>query len=112
VQLLSGCLKHPTLKESSIVALFSCSTALLRRQHAVPTILRHEGYRFFFFSNESQEPPQVHIEKESAYAKIWLNPLELAASSGFKRSEMRRMREITTEHQDDFLEAWHAHFDR
>ena len=31
----------------------------------MPTILRLEGYRFFFYSNEGspREPPHVHVER-------------------------------------------------
>jgi uncharacterized protein DUF4160 len=31
----------------------------------MPTILRWKGFRFFFFSNEGDEPPHVHAEKEA-----------------------------------------------
>ena len=54
---------------------------------AMPTVLRVEGYRFFFFSNEGQEPPHVHVERGDAYAKLWLGPVSLASSEGFKRPE-------------------------
>ena len=29
----------------------------------MPTLLRFEGFRFFSYSNEGQEPPHVHVEK-------------------------------------------------
>jgi Domain of unknown function (DUF4160) len=29
----------------------------------MPTLLRIEGFRFFFYSSEGQEPPHVHVEK-------------------------------------------------
>jgi Domain of unknown function (DUF4160) len=29
----------------------------------MPTILRINGYRFFFYSNENDEPAHVHVEK-------------------------------------------------
>src|SRR3989442_1801226 len=32
----------------------------------MPTLLRVEGFRFFFFSNEGQEPPHVHVSKAVA----------------------------------------------
>jgi hypothetical protein len=38
------------------------------------TLLRVEGFRFFFFINESQEPPHVHIRKGDGLAKLWLAP--------------------------------------
>ena len=30
----------------------------------MPVILRHRGYRFFFFSNEGEPPEPPHIHKE------------------------------------------------
>ncbi len=41
----------------------------------MPTILRVDGFRFFFFSNEGFEPSHVHIESGDGYAKFWLNPV-------------------------------------
>jgi len=31
----------------------------------MPTVLRVGRYRFFFFSNENNEPPLIHIKAES-----------------------------------------------
>lgn len=76
----------------------------------MPTILKIEGFRFFFFSNEGQEPPHVHVEKGDAYAKIWLDPVRVAHTEGLTRAEMRRMRELTSQHETSFLEAWNEHF--
>lgn len=28
----------------------------------MPTVLRVDGYRFFFYSNEGNEPPHIHVE--------------------------------------------------
>jgi uncharacterized protein DUF4160 len=76
----------------------------------MPTILRVEGFRFFFFSNEMQEPPHIHVEKGDGYAKVWLVPLELSYSHGLTRAELRRMREIAEEHQATLLERWNEYF--
>jgi hypothetical protein len=43
----------------------------------MPTLLRVEGFRFFFFTNESQEPPHVHVRKGDGLAKLWLTPVRL-----------------------------------
>ncbi len=40
----------------------------------MPTILRINGFRFFFYSNENDEPAHVHVEKGDAEGKIWLEP--------------------------------------
>lgn len=76
----------------------------------MPTLLVVEGYRFYFFSNEGQEPPHVHVTKGGAFAKLWLQPVRVAASSGFGRQQLRRIRELVFEHQALFVERWHEHF--
>ena len=76
----------------------------------MPTLLRVEGFRFFFYSNERQEPPHVHVEKGGGEAKLWLQPVELVYSYGLTPAELRRVRELTFEHQAEFLERWNEHF--
>ena len=36
----------------------------------MPTVIQIKGYRFFFFSNERNEPIHIHIEKADSYAKF------------------------------------------
>ena len=76
----------------------------------MPTILRIGGFRFFFYSNESSEPPHIHIEQAENAAKYWLNPVELANSYGFSAREINQMRKLVVEHQSHFLQAWHEYF--
>ena len=76
----------------------------------MPTVLRVEGYRFFFFSLEGHEPAHVHVEKGEAYAKYWLEPVTLARSRGFRSHDLRRVHGIIEEQRDLFLERWHEHF--
>ena len=38
----------------------------------MPTVLRWNGYRFYFFSNEGFEPPHIHVDKGEFSAKFWL----------------------------------------
>ncbi|HET6238742.1 MAG TPA: DUF4160 domain-containing protein [Acetobacteraceae bacterium] len=44
----------------------------------MPTVLRVDGFRFYFYSLEGNEPPHVHIEYGDSLAKYWLVPVELA----------------------------------
>jgi hypothetical protein len=76
----------------------------------MPTLLRTEGFRFFFFSNEGSEPPHVHVHKADAHCKWWLDPLALAYSKGFTGKELRRIRELTFAHRIEFMERWNEHF--
>lgn len=76
----------------------------------MPTVLRIKGYRFFFFSLEGNEPPHIHIEHGDKVAKVWLNPVNLASSSGFRSHELTEIRAIVLEHSKAFLERWNEYF--
>ena len=76
----------------------------------MPTILRVNGFRFFFFSNEKGEPPHVHIEKSGQSAKMWLSPVILQKSDGFKPHEINELLKLTREHKEELLEAWYEYF--
>ncbi len=36
----------------------------------MPTVMRIGRYRFYFFSNEGEEPPHIHIKAGSDVAKF------------------------------------------
>jgi hypothetical protein len=76
----------------------------------MPTILRIDGYRFFFFSLEGSEPPHIHVEHGSKVAKYWLNPMNLASAVGFRNHELTKIKAIVLEHRIIFLEKWHEYF--
>ena len=74
----------------------------------MPTILRLDGYRFFFYSNEGGEPPHVHIESAGRSAKFWLRPVTLARSAGYDARELRVLRGLVDDHSDELEFAWNA----
>ncbi len=76
----------------------------------MPTVLRSGPYRFFFFSNESREPPHVHVETGSGYSKFRLRPPVLAFSVGLSARQLRVIRGLIAWHEKQFLEAWDEHF--
>ncbi|MCX5958528.1 MAG: DUF4160 domain-containing protein [Cyanobacteria bacterium] len=41
----------------------------------MPTILRSEPYRIYFYSREPNEPPDVHVDRDKASCKVWLVPI-------------------------------------
>ena len=77
----------------------------------MPTILFVARYRFYFFSNENNEPPHIHVKAGRDQAKFWLEPVQLAANYGFKAHELNEIERIVREHRIRFLEVWHEHFD-
>ena len=78
----------------------------------MPTLLIIEGFRFYFFSLEENEPPHVHVRKGGGKAKFWLSPVELAHCRHLNRQELRRAHELTEEHAEEFLKRWQEYFDR
>lgn len=78
----------------------------------MPALLRVGGYRFFFFSMEGREPPHIHVAHAGRYAKYWLQPVALADVRGFRGHELTEIRQLVIEHQQFFLEKWHAYFGR
>ncbi len=76
----------------------------------MPTVLRVGRYRFYFFSNEGQEPPHIHVKAGSDQAKFWLYPIELASNYGFRAHELNEIRRIIEQHQLELGEAWDEHF--
>lgn len=50
----------------------------------MPVVLRIDGKRFFFYSNESQEPPHIHVQQAEKETKFWLEPVLIA----FKRRSL------------------------
>ena len=76
----------------------------------MPTVLRLDGYRFFFYSLEGREPPHLHVEHAERVAKFWLQPVELVMSDGFRSGEISWLRVVVLEHRNRFEEAWHEHF--
>lgn len=76
----------------------------------MPTILRIEGYRFFFYSNELNEPPHIHIDHSGRSAKVWLNDVALAKNIGYNARELRYLLQLTADHRLAILEAWNEYF--
>ncbi len=76
----------------------------------MPTVLRLEGCRFYFYSHEPGEPPHVHVDRGGGTAKVWLDTICLARMSGLKSSEITRILTLVREHRTILLEAWHGYF--
>jgi hypothetical protein len=72
----------------------------------MPTVLRVNGYRFHFYSNEGAEPPHIHVARSDAEAKFWLDPIQLADNDGFASHELLELVRIVREHQAMLLEAY------
>jgi hypothetical protein len=78
----------------------------------VPTVLRVDGYRFYFYSHEPNEPPHIHVDRQSSSAKLWLETISLARNVGFSAKELGEIISTVRGHREQLLEAWHEFFGR
>ncbi len=76
----------------------------------MPTLLRIGAFRFYFYSHEPNEPPHVHIDRGEATIKVWLNPVEVAKSRGFRAHEINGILTMVAEHRAMLVERWDEYF--
>jgi len=79
----------------------------------MPKVLDHEGYRYFFFSNEGDplKPAHIHVRKDRKIAKFWLEPdVSLAKTWGFQSRELNAIRNIVEDNQEMFKKRWYDYF--
>jgi hypothetical protein len=80
------------------------------KERTVPTILRIGPFRFFFYANENDEPPHIHVQRDRALAKFWLQPVALVRSTGFAPHDLSKLAKLVEEQQPQLEEAWNAFF--
>lgn len=76
----------------------------------MPTVLRKNGFRFFFYSREGNEPPHIHVIGRGGEAKVWLDPIEISKIYGLKAKDQREILSIVQDNAKLFLEKygeWH-----
>ena len=76
----------------------------------MPTVFRIGPFRFYFFSHEPNEPPHVHVDRDAATIKVWLEPVEVAKSRGFRAHEIGGIVTMVEDNRERLLEAWHEYF--
>lgn len=76
----------------------------------MPTILIVNGFRFYFYSNENDEPIHVHIKKAEGNAKFWLEPIEEEYSYGFTSAQKKEIKHILKINQQQLINAWNEYF--
>jgi hypothetical protein len=77
----------------------------------MPTVLKVGPYRFFFYAGDRDEPAHIHVERDAADAKFWLDPVRFQWSHGFGAHEINRIERIVIEHHQQLLDSWNEYFD-
>ena len=75
----------------------------------MPTILKIDGFRFFFFSDE-HTPEHIHIEKGDSYARIELAELKVTDSYNLNSKELKKLLKLVKENRDKLKGAWNEYF--
>jgi hypothetical protein len=78
----------------------------------MPTVLRVGPYRFFFYSNEGNEPPHIHVRGNDGEAKFWLGQISLAYNYGYSGPVLRQIERVVAENHELLLTAWNEYADR
>ena len=80
----------------------------------MPTILLENGWRFFFYSNELNEPVHIHVEKADKECKYWLKVEDFeiveVVSYNLSSSDKREVKKIIYEHFDYIVSEWKRYF--
>jgi hypothetical protein len=72
----------------------------------MPTILRQDGFRFFFYSREGNEPPHIHVVGHDGEMKVWLNTLTVAKVFNLSPSHQKLVMEIVSQNRDLLIKKW------
>jgi hypothetical protein len=75
----------------------------------MPTVLRIDGFRFFFFSDEHL-PKHIHIEKGDSYIRIELNSLDVTDSYNISSTNQKKILKLVNENQKKLIGAWNEYF--
>lgn len=75
----------------------------------MPTILKIDGYRFFFFSDE-HNPQHIHIEKADAYARVELDTLEVTDRYNLNSKELKKLLKLVSQNKSKLQGAWNEYF--
>jgi len=75
----------------------------------MPTVLRIDGFRFFFFSNE-HTPEHIHIEKDDMYARIELESLRVTDSYNISSKDLKKLIELVVKNKKQLQKEWDEYF--
>ncbi len=76
----------------------------------MPTVRIIGPYRFHFYSSDANEPRHIHVDRDQATAKFWLDPVRLERSHRFSRAELARIQKLVERHQVEFRRKWNDYF--
>ena len=76
----------------------------------MPKLFSARGFRFFFYSNEKNEPCHVHVKGHGGEAKFWMPGCEMVFSYRLSAKDIRNILEILRENASLIEEGWNEFF--
>ncbi|MFA7569703.1 MAG: DUF4160 domain-containing protein [Sulfurimonadaceae bacterium] len=75
----------------------------------MPTVLRVDGFRFFFFSDEHL-PLHIHVEKGDGYMRVELETFKITKRYKISKNDEKKILIIIQQHQEKLIGAWNEYF--
>ena len=75
----------------------------------MPTVLRIGSFRFHFYSDESAEPPHIHVRCPDGECKFWLAPVALARNRGVPPHDLREIERLVFAHKQILIDKYHEY---
>ena len=76
----------------------------------MPTVLFKNGWRFFFFANEGNEPIHIHVMKAEKSCKFFLNveqvEIFLSSQKNMNGKDLKSVKEIIFENFSYIVDSW------
>mgnify|MGYP000592657789 FL=1 len=67
--------------------------------YAMPTVMKIGSFRFYFYSDEGNEPPHIHVATPDGECKFWLQPVRLGRNRGVPPVTIRKIEKLVFENQ-------------
>lgn len=76
----------------------------------MPKLFSAGGFRFFFYSNEKNEPCHVHVKGHGGEAKFWIPSCEMVFSYRINAKDIKKILRILQEKVNFIKEQWNEFF--
>ena len=83
---------------------------MIRKEDVLYRVDQSAYDRFFFYSEDRDEPRHVHVARDDRVAKFWLDPARMQRNGGLPQSEILRVQRTIEENHNLFMEAWNDDF--
>lgn len=70
----------------------------------MPTILYIDGWRFFFYSNERNEPIHIHVQKGDKECKYWLDSKNFEVNEAYTYQMNNKDKRIVKKYIFEYFE--------